>query len=378
MEYKPAVQRIVLVCPLDWGLGHATRCIPVVRAFQSAGYHVIVAAGGGAMDFLKSFFGASTGFRQLPGKPITYPAGSGFFMKMLWQLPGLMLSVWKEHRIMQDLIHETGASIVVSDNRYGLFSKKATTVFITHQLFVKAPVWMQWLEPLMFAISQSFIRRFDACWVPDHAGRDNLSGALSHKRPLPGIRFVGPLSRFAELKQEEERSPLPEDFPADFVLILLSGPEPQRSIFEKLLADQVQHCKKAVVFVRGVAGREVVMRPGEVWFNQLPVQQLAFVIRKSALVVSRPGYSTVMDLSVFGKKALMVPTPGQTEQEYLGVMMKERGWVHMARQQDVRLDCDLARASDCKGIPKIIDQESPAPDILLEEVVRLSMRIQEC
>lgn len=375
MEHQPAAQRIVLVCPLDWGLGHATRCIPVLRAFQGAGFRVIVAAGGRALEFMKSYFGAAIEFCYLPGKPIAYPAGGGFFFKMLWQLPGLVLSVWKEHRLLQDLIHETGASIVVSDNRFGLFSKKAATVFITHQLFVRAPGGMKWLEPLMLAVNLRFIRRFDTCWVPDNAGPDNLSGALSHKRLLPGIRFVGPLSRFTELKQEEERSPLPDDFPESFVLVLLSGPEPQRSIFEKILAEQVPQSKKALVFVRGVAGSEVVMRPGEAWFNQLPVQQLAFVIRKSAVVVSRPGYSTIMDLSVFGKRALMVPTPGQTEQEYLGAMMKERGWVHMARQQDVNLKRDLPLAAGRRGIPNFLGQKLHAPDILMDEVVRLSMKI---
>ncbi len=341
----------VLICPLNWGLGHATRCIPVIRAFQEADFDVMVGSNGRALDFLKEYLGSSVSYCHIPGIVITYPKRGGIFPGLLWQFPGFLFAIWKEHHALKRVISQTGVGLVISDNRYGLFSKKAKTVFITHQLFIRAPAGLRWVEPLVFALNHFFIRRFDKCWVPDSDGPVNLSGMLAHKRPLKHVTFVGPLSRFAAIDQEDEKNPLPADFPAGFVLALISGPEPQRSIFEEKLEAQCLINGRPVVFVRGLPGDSAKKKPSRQWFNQLPVQQLAFLIRRAQLVVCRSGYSSMMDLAVYGKKALLIPTPGQTEQEYLAAMMCEKGWVHAVSQRDMLIDRDLPLAVAGKGIP---------------------------
>ncbi|MFO7997892.1 MAG: glycosyltransferase [Bacteroidales bacterium] len=381
----------VLVCPLNWGLGHATRCVPVIRAFSRAGAQVGVAGDGPALAFLKASFPKGVSFYRLPGKTITYSrnrGGCSMVLKLLWQFPGLLYSVFAEHRRLRALIRETGAGIVVSDNRYGLYSTMAIAIFMGHQLFLRAPKGLGWMEGLINEVNHRYINRFHYCWVPDFPGPENLSGELSHssgekpegaaadapsaparflavkKGPPEYTRFVGTLSRFSGMNPERLENPLPAGFPVSFYLVLLSGPEPQRGLLERELDSQFSKAGHAVVFVRGVvmggssdSAREST-KPKAIWFDHLPDPPLAWLIRNSRLVVCRSGYSTIMDLSVFGKRALLVPTPGQTEQEYLGRLMEERGWVACTPQDTLCLEWQLDAAGAMKGIPRLEDKGS--------------------
>ncbi len=373
----------VMVCPLNWGLGHAARCVPVISTFQRFGHAVVVAGDGPVLHYLKGVFGSTVQYYCLPDIHVSYPLRGSFALKMLWQLPRVVYSIWKEHILVQRLIDTTGASLLVSDNRYGLFSGKTKTIFITHQLFIKAPQGFHWLEPLLFHCSQWFIRRFHSCWVPDFYDAENLSGDLSHMRTLPRVRFVGPLSRFYAIDVTKEQNPLPDGFPEKFVLVILSGPEPQRSMLEKTLQRQFCALDDPVVFVRGVSSNisdspfhlnvldehsndHMVPKANarHIGFDHLPKEQLAYLIRRCTIVVCRPGYSTIMDLAVFGKKALVIPTPGQTEQEYLGRRMHEKGWVLSVEQDHVSVSKHLREACERKGIPRF-----PESTDLLEHAV---------
>lgn len=398
----------VLVCPLNWGLGHATRCVPVIRAFSQAGAQVGVAGDGPALAFLKASFPTGVSFYRLPGKTITYSRSRGglsMALKLMWQFPGLLCSVFTEHRRLRALIRKTGAGIVISDNRYGLYSSMAIAIFMGHQLFLRAPKGLGWMEGLINKVNHRYINRFHHCWVPDFPGPENLSGELSHRpggkpegatadapsigppsvkpppaafaRPLPvrgtpagHIRFVGSLSRFSGMNPERQKNPLPAGFPVSFYLVLLSGPEPQRGLLERELDSQFSTAGHAVVFVRGVViggssgSARKSSNPKAIWYDHLPDPPLAWLIGNSRLVVCRSGYSTIMDLSVFGKRALLVPTPGQTEQEYLGRLMEEREWVTCTPQDQLCLEWQLDAAGAMKGIPRLQDKGS-----LLEEAV---------
>ena len=322
----------------------------------------------------------------MPGKAVSYPRKSGRFsmaLALLRQFPGLLGSVYREHRDVRRLVRKTGARILVSDNRYGCFSGKAVSVFVGHQVFLRAPGGLAWAEPMINAVNHWFIRRFRYCLVPDNTGPENLSGALSMGgegkpayRVLPGLRFVGPLSRFTETEsgpyalQEENlpqdlpadkdtgvHSPLPEGMPEDFVLVMLSGPEPQRTLLEAELVREVAGLECGVVFVRGlINGSGAADLPEAIaGFSHLPDGPLAWLIRHARLVICRPGYSTLMDLAVFGKKVLVVPTPGQTEQEYLGRRIGDLGWGRCVRQGELNLADQMPEALAGKGIPRSAD-----------------------
>ncbi len=341
---------VVLVCPLNWGLGHATRCIPVVRSFLNRGCQVVIGSEGSPMALLQEAFGDQVSYKLFPGKKVRYPADGRMVTSILFQLPSLLFSVFKEHFRLRQLIRETGASIVVSDNRYGLSNPGVQTIFLTHQVFIRATTGLRWAERMLDAFVRVFILRFDVCWVPDYPGPKNLSGSLSHKRVMPGLRFVGPLSRFAAAGPKV--NPLPEGFSDRFYLLLLSGPEPQRSMLESLLLSaEYDH---PVVMVRGKAGeKHMVTNEHRVLIDHAGTASMRYLISKALLVICRPGYSTIMDLSSFGKKALMIPTPGQTEQEYLGALLSEREWVAAVPQDQLcsALSAGISLALQKQGIP---------------------------
>lgn len=347
-------QEKVLVCPLDWGLGHATRCVPIIQALLRRGRAVVVAADGAPLSFLKLEFGDRIAYQRFPGMAIRYPERGQMALQIFFKLPAFLRSVVKEHRQLKRLIRDTGASLVISDNRYGLWNKRIFSVFMTHQVFIQAPEHWKWIEPLLWRLTRWFIRRYDQCWIPDFPSEPNLSGELSHASDLKDYHYIGPLSRFSSMAVQDYESPLPEGFPMDYYLVILSGPEPQRSLLEEALKRQFEKTDLPVVFVLGKP--EVVQKEQSgkrMVFNHLATSHLAFLIKNARLVICRPGYSSLMDLAVFGKKVLLIPTPGQTEQEYLGNLLKQQGQAHCVKQNQIGLQKDIALAIAYSGIRKI-------------------------
>ena len=365
---KTAKSKIkVLVCPLNWGLGHATRMVPVVNAFLEQGCDVVVAASGGALQYMKDEFGNRTDYLLYLGKEIRYSRGSGFFARLTLQMPSLLYFIWAEYRWMQQTGKKLQPDIIISDNRYGARSPHILSVFVTHQLFIRMPRGMGWMEGIVRAINHRFIRAFHHCWVPDLEGEGSLSGALSQKKILEEVRFVGILSRFSG----HTKYPQPElDLPESFILVILSGPEPQRSILENALEKQLTG--KSVVFFRGITGESVFVKKGlHYWFNHGDNALMGFALQNCELVICRSGYSSLMDLSVFGKKAVLLPTPGQTEQEYLAHMLAQKDCVAVLQQHEVQnLNSAMEKALGLKGLSCIEDKDlvNEAVKYLIEKV----------
>jgi hypothetical protein len=170
----------ILICPLDWGLGHATRCIPVIRAFLGQNAEVLIAADGRAYELLQQEF-PELQFIRLKGYEIRYPSSGSMAASMLLSIPKILSGIKREHRELEKIIAEHKIDTVVSDNRYGCWNKQVKSIFITHQLMLKSPFG----EGLLHRIILSHIKKYDECWIPDHAAENNLSGELSHKYPLP-------------------------------------------------------------------------------------------------------------------------------------------------------------------------------------------------
>jgi len=215
----------VLIAPLDWGLGHATRCIPIIQSFQALNIEVVIAAEGACANLLSKEF-PNTRLIPLRGYRVQYAKSAmGLMGKLLLQVPKILSSIRSEHRWLEKIITEEKIDLVISDNRYGLYSKNIPSVFITHQLLIKAP--FRFLEQIIQKINYRYINRFSICWVPDAASNEiNLAGVLSHPSKLPEIpvSYLGIVSRIkaTELKENKYN-----------YCFLLSGPEPQRTILEK-------------------------------------------------------------------------------------------------------------------------------------------------
>jgi len=305
----------VLVSPLDWGLGHATRVIPLVRTLLDEGCEVTLAASDASKSLLQAEF-PDLAVLDVPGYRIRYTQkGSQFFGKIALQLPRILWAMLREHLWLRAAMRAHRWDVVLSDNRYGLFHARARSVILTHQVRIRTGRHMA--DALLRPLLRGMLARFDAVWVPDMPGEPNLAGDLCHGRMPAHVRHIGPLSRFANAGTPS----------ATRLLVLLSGPEPQRTIFETILRRELAGFDGEAVVVRGLPGSEHRHRDGNgvAWIDHLPARQLQELVAEAGLVICRSGYSTVMDLVRMGRPAVLVPTPGQGEQEYLARHMSVSG-----------------------------------------------------
>ena len=328
---------VVLVAPMDWGLGHATRCIPLIHELLAQNCQVILAASGAGKKVLQQEF-PDLEMLHLPGYEIEYAStGWGLALKIVAQIPKLLAAIQSEEEWLQTLVSERRITAVISDNRYGLHHPQVRSVFITHQLRIQAPVKLA--EDVLQDMNFRYIGQFDECWVPDTAGETNLAGELSHPSawPQPPVHFIGPLSRFAEQ---------PELSGGSYLLILLSGPEPQRTLLEEKLLQDLETYTGPVVFVRGLPGGADAISVGEnvTVYAHLPAAEMEKIILGASLVIARCGYSTVMDLAALKKRSILIPTPGQTEQEYLATHLMKMNFAFCVAQNKCRLENVLTLA----------------------------------
>ena len=320
----------VLVVPLDWGLGHATRCIPIINILTKHNIEVIL-AGEGDIPKILGKAQPKLVILRLKGYRVKYSRSKKFFfLKMLLQFPKIIAAIRNERRWLKKTIADHNIDAVISDNRFGLHCQGTASVFITHQLSIQTG--NKWLDRLAQRINYHFINKFDECWVPDMAGNANLAGKLSHPDKLPNktVNYLGVLSRFKKTPVEKKYD----------LLIMLSGPEPQRSIFENILLSQLKSISGTIVLVRGLPAEEkklMIENDQLVIHNHLPAEALNELILQSKNIVARCGYSTVMDLFTLQQKAALVATPGQTEQEYLAVHLMENKIFFTCTQQNFSL-----------------------------------------
>lgn len=300
----------ILIAPLDWGLGHATRCIPIINLLLKLQCNVIVATSGKQHNLLKTEFPNLT-YVHLPGYDIRYSLKKRFFdLKIILQLPKLFNSVKNEKKWLNQFVILNNINAVISDNRYGFFHISAQSVFITHQLQINAP--FTFIERILQKISYRYINQFSACWVPDQHGKVNLAGKLSHPSSMPStpVKYLGILSRFSPSVILHKQYKL---------LIVLSGPEPQRTLLEKKLIQQLKNFEGRVLFIRGLPGvPETLKNVGNTTFcNHLSAKEMEQAFLQCEYLISRCGYTTIMDICTLKVKSILIPTPGQTEQEYL-------------------------------------------------------------
>jgi len=334
----------VLVCPLDWGLGHAARCIPVIRMLLENGFKVTIAGYGRSLAMLRNEF-PKANLLELPGFSPSYARSGNMVLKMLLLIPSFVKSILVEHQSLKKIIVSHHVDIVISDNRYGLWNKKTRSIFITHQVMIKTPKWLSFSENFFYHISCFLINRFDECWIPDRQEAPGLSGDLSHKYPLPkNARFIGPLSRF------DQRPIKIGTCQKKGILVILSGPEPQRSLLEQIIIGQLSELKIPATIICGKPESKITEKKGNITLlPHLSTPETEALISQSELVICRSGYSSIMDLASIGAKALFVPTPGQTEQIYLATLHQGSGTALFREQHQLDLSVDLAKALRYKG-----------------------------
>ncbi|MFQ3332796.1 MAG: hypothetical protein ACI84S_000314 [Thalassomonas sp.] len=339
----------ILVAPLDWGIGHATRCIPIIKELIKHNYEVILAADSRPLHLLSNEF-PQLEIIRFEGYNIKYPKFIPMELSMLLQTPKLLWNIKKENTALAEIIKDYNIDGVISDNRFGLYTNKIPCVFITHQLEIQSPYFTDSIRNFNY----KYINKYSACWVMDDE-KLNLAGNLSKPNTLPNNTiYIGVQSRFE--KQETEKK-------YDY-LAIVSGPEPQRTILEKGLINALKDRTENSLIVLGKPELNTSEQLGNLTVkSHLNAKDLNTAIAQSELIICRPGYSTVMDLAKLEKKAIFIPTPGQTEQEYLANNFKNSEICYAQNQSDFNFELAITESESYKGFKTEINSKTDWPSL---------------
>jgi hypothetical protein len=303
-----------LIAPLHWGLGHAARCIPIIYNEMQAGNVVYIAATGGQKALLQEHFPAAT-FVEMPFMEITYPKDGNMVRHFTLAGPRLLHSIWQEHRILKTLIQKHQITKVISDSRFGLWNQQVKSIFITHQVEIQSPIF----QGIINMLNRWIMSKYDEVWIPDYEAFPGLAGKLSHPKKLPAnAHYIGPLSRFKKPNQTSAENQWD-------AVALISGPEPQRTLFEAEITRMFIESGEKALILKGqpnLAENSVFENISIV--NHLKDEELVKALLGAKKIYARSGYSTIMDLNALGLTATYFPTPGQTEQEYLAELHQNK------------------------------------------------------
>ena len=331
------MKKRILVAPLNWGLGHATRCIPIIDFCLKEGHEVFIGGNGVSFSLLREEFPEAS-FLEYPSLEVNYSPFFGFYLSIISQLPKFIIYLKKEKRFTEKLVKRYKIDAIISDNRYGVYSELIPSAIVTHQLIFKTKFLGFWLTKIV----NSQLGKFNQCWIPDNADRV-LSGELStphNKTIIP--RFIGGLSRFFNMKKQET---VIRDF-----LIVLSGPEPNRTHFEKRIISILSETDYAFKLVRGTDLKIIGTHLENVsYINKANSMELLKEINQSKYIISRSGYSSILDLTALNKKAILIPTKGQIEQEYLSKLHNKKGLFICFDENKIDLNAAILYFNENKG-----------------------------
>ncbi len=348
----PAIK--IFLSPLDWGLGHTTRCIPIIKALQELGASIWVGVNKEQKQLLKNEIKNVT-YIDFNGYAISYPSSKTMALKMSLQIPKIIGKINTEHKQLQRLINQYKFDLIISDNRFGLYSKQVPSVYITHQINIQAPLG---IDRILYQLHQQYISKYAQCWIPDNSNRQfSLAGRLSLTAPtLNKYKYLGILSRFT--------SPTTSIRSEYKYLAIISGPEPQRSIFENKTISYFKSLNTKCAIIGGTPLKTKQKEIGMIdYFPHLPTHLFLDLVNLSEKIICRPGYSSVMDLSILQKPVFFVPTNGQTEQEYLARYYYKKYHIGYCSQEELK---DQIQDSKFNLLPYQVDND-------LKEQLKLSL-----
>lgn len=335
----------VFYAVLNMGLGHAARSLPVIREFLQRGWDVVLGSNGRALEFLKREF-PRLQFVVTPDYGIRYSKSRWLLPLLLWQTPLFLRGIKHENQFCAFVVKNYQPDLIISDHCYGMYHPRVPSYFISHQIYFAMPRGMDTLSSIPSRFNLFFHRKYKKVIIPDYRSDEGglLSGKLSRLPDLPGLyAYVGLLSSISESK-----SPADIDF-----LISISGPEPQRTLLEMRLREQINFLPGKKVMVLGKSESVASFQEKDVTiFSHVSRAKMGQLFNRAKFIISRPGYSTLMELAELGKPALLIPTPGQTEQQYLASRVFRKGWYYFIQQNELELSGDWKIASQYAGLYK--------------------------
>jgi len=342
----------------SWGLGHATRSLPVIRKLIQENNELTIISHDRSLDLLKKELGENLEYIDIEDYPILLSENARQFMaKSVIYWPLFIRKMQSGLRQLTKILETRKCDTIISDGRYDIYSRKIPSVFISHQIRIMNPLRIRMFETGSEIFNLFFFKRFREVIVPDYK-ENSLSGDLSHglrKIDEEKIHYVGVLSDFKKKKTKND---------IDY-LISISGPEPQRTLLEKKLLPQTDELDGNIVITLGkTEEKEKTSKENIKVYSFLEKEEREDLLNRSKLVVSRSGYSTIMDLAVLGKKALMIPTPGQIEQEYLSQYHNNKKTFYSVNQESLDLKRDIEIAKKTTGIKRECDVDKTVENIM--------------
>ena len=327
----------------SWGLGHATRSLPILRRLFKEGHELTIISHDRSLQLLKKELNDQVTYIDLPDYPILVSENKEkFIAKSMVYWPLFIKRMESGLNYLKKIVERTTYDCIISDGRYDMYHKHIPSYFISHQIRILNPLNIGIFETGSERFNEFFFRRFRDIIIPDYE-TDDFSGKLSHdfKRiDKNRLHYVGVLSDFSKKKKKKD---------IDY-FISISGPEPQRSILENKLRSQVNDLSGSVVMTLGKTEDQTQDFSDHIKiYDYLSKEQREDLLNRSNIVISRSGYSTILDLAVIGCKALMIPTPGQIEQEYLAEYHMEKKTCHAVDQDNLNISADVALVNKTKG-----------------------------
>lgn len=348
----------IIYAACSWGLGHATRSLPVIRRLIQEDNELTIISSGRSLDVLKKEVGDDASYVDIVDYPMLLSENARQFMaKAVIYWPLFLKRIESGLLQLNKILCKSKYDVIVSDGRYDMYNKDIPSFFISHQMRIMNPLRIQMFETGSEFFNQFFFKRFAGVLVPDYR-IDNFSGDLSHnlkKIDEDKLHYVGVMSDFRKKKVQKN---------IDF-FVSISGPEPQRSILENIIVSQLDDIKGSIVMTLGKTEHDIKEKNKDISiYSFLSKEEREELLNRSKLVISRSGYSTIMDLAVIGTKALLIPTPGQIEQEYLGNYHNLLQTFHCVKQDMLNLRKDVEIAYQKKGITRACDPEKTVENII--------------
>ena len=352
----------ILICPLEWGLGHAARMIPLAGKLSEMNNNVIIASGEEHLSLFRTEL-PGLSYIRFPGFKPGYSKFLPQYLSLLFKVPLLLYHIVTEHYKLKKIIAENNIDIIISDNRFGLWNKNITSVYITHMPLIPFPEKLKILEPFGVYLHRKIIKKYSLCFIPDLPGDLNISGRLSHGIKLPdNVRYIGILSRFIDTGHSFNDNYIKNKYNT----VILSGPEPQKEMLKQKLVAILKQNKIPTIIFEGKPSRggEIGGIANITFYSHLPALRMKEIIQDSECIITRSGYTTIMELVSMNRSALIIPTPGQTEQEYLAVYLSEKGWFSTISQSEIKEGIQLQQS-------KIVRQDAinHQSSILLNEAL---------
>lgn len=352
----------IFVSPLSWGLGHATRDVPIIQELLKHNHRITIASSGPSIVFLKQEF-PQCDFIYFLDYPPPYTRSRFFIAKFTAYIPIIIHAIHVEERKARQLFEENKYDLIISDNRFGVYSHDVPSFLISHQLRFSAPKILSFAEEWAQTFNSRFHKNFTRVIVPDNSPDTvSLSGTLScntRKATQERIYYAGILSSIRKVNVEED---------IDF-LISVSGPEPQRTMLEEVMFKQVQKLpgKKMMLLGKPAEKREYKMDDSTTVKSHASREEMSVLMNRAKFIISRSGYTTMMEIAELGKKqCLFIPTPGQTEQEYLSQYYQEKGWFYSKSQYSLDILKDVEEAKKYSGFPAMPGSQSNAEKLYEE------------